>query len=85
MILNIILVLILGALIGSTAHNIMGGTGGIFHNAFVGIVGILVAHTLARIVGVSPYGVAKNLLLDIIGACIFLLVVNAIRKSARKR
>ena len=85
MILNIILVFILGVLIGSTAHNIMGGSGNIFHNAFVGIVGILVAHTLARIVGVSPYGVVKNLLLDIIGACIFLLVVNAIRKSARKR
>ena len=36
MILNIILVLILGAFIGSVAHFIMGGDGGLIHNAFIG-------------------------------------------------
>lgn len=85
MILNIILVFILCAVIGCIAHYIMGGSGSIFHNAFTGIVGIVVAETLTRIVGISPYGIIKNLILDVIGACIFIFAINRIKITARKR
>lgn len=85
MILNIILVFILGAVIGGIAHYIMGGSGNIFHNAFIGIVGIVVAETFTRIVGISPYGIIKNLILDVIGACVFIFVINRIKNIERKR
>ena len=84
MILNIILVFILGAVIGGIAHYVMGGAGSLFHNAFIGIVGITVADTLSRIVGIYP-GIIVKLILDVIGACIFIFAINRIKNTARKR
>lgn len=83
MILNIILVMILGACIGSVAHFIMGGDGGLIHNAFIGIIGILLADVITRVLGFEPYGVIKNILFDIIGACILIAVINVIKNRMR--
>lgn len=83
MILNIILVLILGAFIGTVAHFIMGGDGGLIHNAFIGIVGILLADVITRVFGSEPYGVIKNILLDIAGACILIAMINVIKSRMR--
>ena len=85
MILNIILVLVFGAIVGSAAHFIMGGNGSLIHNAFIGIAGTGLADIVTRVIGIYPYGVIKNIVLDTICACILIAVINAIKKRAGEK
>ena len=48
------------------------------------VVVIAVADTLTRIVGIYP-GIIVKLILDVIGACIFIFAINRIKITARKR
>ena len=83
MLINIVLSACVFAVIGSIAHRIVGGSGGVLHNAFVGFAGYALADIVCRVIGVYPYGVIINLLLAVAGACVFILFLNAVKKRCQ--
>lgn len=79
MLLNVVLMFFLCAVIGALAGRIMGGDGGVFHNAFVGFVGMIVADIVARLFGYTP-GMLMAFVLYLGGACVAIAGINALKK-----
>jgi uncharacterized membrane protein YeaQ/YmgE (transglycosylase-associated protein family) len=74
--------LILGALAGWIAGEIMKGRGfGLLGNIVVGIIGALIGGFLFRTLGVSPNNFLGSLITAVVGAVILLLIVGGLRRG----
>ena len=64
--------LIMGALVGWIAVKLMNLEGGLLRNIVVGVIGSFVGSIVFGLVGFSAHGLIANLLVGIVGACIFI-------------
>ena len=65
--------IIIGAVIGWIAGNIMGSRGGLLRNIILGIVGSEVGQLLASLIGIYGVGLG-GLIISVVGACIVIAV-----------
>ena len=66
--------LIMGALVGWIAGKLMGTKGGLLRTMVVGVIGSFVGSAVFRAVGFYAYGTFANLLVGVVGACLFIWV-----------
>lgn len=79
--MNFIVFLILGALAGWLAGNIMKGRGfGLLGNIVVGIVGSVLGGFLFRAVGLQAFGFIGSLITATVGAVVLLYLVNLLKR-----
>ena len=64
--------LIMGALVGWVAGKLMDLEGGLLRNIVVGLIGSFVGSIVFGLVGFSAHSLIANLLVGIVGACIFI-------------
>ncbi|CAM3397818.1 GlsB/YeaQ/YmgE family stress response membrane protein [Paracoccus nototheniae] len=75
-----ILSIILGAIAGWIAEQIMKTNHGLLTNIILGILGAIVGNAILRMVmGTTAYGVIGQLIVAVIGACILIWGYRAIR------
>ena len=80
--MSIILWLIIGALAGWIAGNLMRGGGfGLLGNIGVGVVGAVIGGWMFRVLGVAAGGVIGSLITAVVGACVLLYVVSLVRRA----
>ena len=80
--MNFIAFLIIGALAGWIAGNIMKGKGfGLLGNMLVGIVGAFIGGFLFRLIGLASFGFIDSLITATVGAIVLIYVVSLIKKS----
>ncbi len=80
--MDIIWFLIIGALAGWIAGEIMRGHGfGLVGNLVVGIIGALVGGLLAGTLNIAAYGLVGSLVMAVIGAVVFLFLLNLLRRA----
>ncbi len=79
---SLIIILVIGALAGWLAGNIMKGRGfGIIGNIIVGIVGAVLGGYLFNFLGIAAAGLIGALITATVGAVVLLFVVGIIKKS----
>ena len=61
-----------GALVGWIAGKIMDSEGGLVRNIVVGIIGSFVGSFVFGLVGLSAFGFIGNLIVSVVGACLFI-------------
>lgn len=66
--------LIMGALVGWIAGKMMNMEGSLLRNIVVGIVGSFVGSFVFGVIGFSAHSWFANLLVSVVGACIFIWV-----------
>ena len=64
--------LIMGAVVGWIAAKLMNVEGGLLRNISIGMIGSFLGNLLFGFIGFYPYGFFANLLVDIVGACVFI-------------
>ena len=64
--------IIMGALVGWIAGKLMNQEGGLLRNIVVGVIGSFVGSLVFGLVGVSAHGLFANLVVGIVGACLFI-------------
>lgn len=64
--------LIMGGLVGWIAGKVMNAEGGLLRNMAVGVVGSFVGSAVFGLLGFYAYGRFANLLVDVVGACLFI-------------
>lgn len=64
--------LISGALVGWIAGKLMDAEGSLLHNIIIGIVGSLVGGFVFGLLGFYAYGFFATLVVNIVGACLFI-------------
>lgn len=64
--------LIMGALVGFIAGRLMHAEGSILRNIIIGVVGSFIGSTVFGFFGFYAYGLFANLVVDIVGACLFI-------------
>ncbi len=69
--------IIIGAIVGMLAGNIMNSRHGLFMNILIGMVGSTVGHFLFGLIGFSAHGFA-GFIVDIIGACVVIALARKI-------
>lgn len=75
-----IMSIILGAIAGWIAEQVMKTNHGLLTNIILGILGALIGNALLRmIMGTTAYGVLGQLIVAVIGACILIWGYRAIR------
>lgn len=75
-----ILSIILGAIAGWIAEQIMKTNHGLLTNIILGILGALLGNAILRmIMGTTAYGVIGQLIVAVVGACILIWGYRAIR------
>ncbi len=80
--MGVILWLIVGALAGWIAGNLMRGGGfGLIGNIVVGIVGAVIGGWMFRLLGVAAGGVIGSLITAVVGACVLLFLVSLIKRA----
>ena len=79
MLLNVILVTMLFAVFGATAHRIMGGGGSLLHLVFVGGCGYLLSDTVRTLFSLHSIGIFWVLGMDIAASCIVIWIIRAIQ------
>ena len=70
--LHLIGSLITGSIIGWIAGKIMDTDSGLLRNIIVGIIGSFIGSFLAGILGFYAFGWFANLIVSVVGACIFI-------------
>jgi len=79
--MNFILFLIIRALAGWLAGQIMKGRGfGVIGNILVGVVGAFIGGFLFRVLGFAAFGLIAQLIMATIGAIILLWIAGYVRK-----
>lgn len=73
---RLIWTLICGALVGWIAGKLMNVQGSWIQNIVVGIIGSAIGSVLCWIIGIYSYGFIFGIIVDVIGACLLLWVVN---------
>jgi len=66
--------LIMGSLVGWIAGKLMNVEGSLLRNIVVGVVGSLVGSAVFGLLGFYAYGLFANLLVDVVGACLFIWI-----------
>ena len=66
--------LIMGALVGFIAGRLMHAEGSLLRNIIIGVVGSFIGSTVFGLLGFYAYGLFANLVVDIVGACLFIWV-----------
>lgn len=66
--------LLMGALVGWIAGKLMNQEGGILHNIIIGLFGSFIGNIVFGIVGFRAYSFPANLLVGIVGACLFIWI-----------
>lgn len=80
--MNFIAFLIIGALAGWIAGNIMKGRGfGLLGNIVVGIVGAFLGGFLFGLLGLASFGFIGSLVTATVGAIVLIYVVSLIKRS----
>lgn len=80
--MNFIWFLIIGALAGWLAGQIMKGRGfGVIGNILVGVVGAFIGGFLFRVLGFAAFGLIAQLIMATIGAIILLWIAGYVRKK----
>lgn len=64
--------LIMGALVGWIAGKVMNTDGGLLRNIVVGVIGSFVGSFVFGLLGFCAYGFFANLLVSVVGACLFI-------------
>ena len=64
--------LIMGAIVGWIAGKLMDIEGGLLRNIIVGVVGSFVGSALFGAIGFSAHGLIADLIVGIVGACLFI-------------
>ncbi len=64
--------LIMGALVGWIAGKLMNAEGSLGRNIVVGVIGSFVGSFVFGLLGFYAYGLFANLLVDVVGACLFI-------------
>ena len=64
--------IIMGALVGWIAGKLMNQDGGLLRNIVVGVIGSFVGSLVFGLVGFSAHGLFANLVVGIVGACLFI-------------
>ena len=64
--------IIMGALVGGIAGKLMNQEGGLLRNIVVGVIGSFVGSLVFGLVGFSAHGLFANLVVGIVGACLFI-------------
>jgi len=78
---SIIIFLVIGAVAGWIAGNIMKGGGfGLLGNIIVGIIGAIIGGWLFGFLGFATTGIIGSLITAIVGAVVLLFVVGLIKK-----
>jgi uncharacterized membrane protein YeaQ/YmgE (transglycosylase-associated protein family) len=80
--MNVIFWLIIGALAGWIAGNLMRGGGfGLMGNIVVGIVGALVGGWVFGLMGIAAGGTLGSLVTAVVGACVLLFIVSLVKRA----
>ena len=80
--MNVIFWLIIGAVAGWLAGNLMRGGGfGLLGNIVVGIVGALVGGWVFGLLGIAAGGTLGSLVTAVVGACVLLFVVSLVKRA----
>lgn len=80
--MNVLFWLIIGAIAGWIAGNIMRGGGfGLFGNIVVGIVGALVGGWVFGLLGIAAGGTLGSLVTAVVGACVLLFIVSLVKRA----
>jgi uncharacterized membrane protein YeaQ/YmgE (transglycosylase-associated protein family) len=80
--MNVIFWLIIGALAGWIAGNVMRGGGfGLLGNIVVGIVGALVGGWVFGLLGIAAGGTLGSLVTAVVGACVLLFLVSLVKRA----
>lgn len=79
---SFILYLLLGAVAGWLAGNLMRGGGfGLLWNIIIGIIGGFIGGWLMSLIGIQKAGLLWELIVAVIGAVVLLFVVSLIKKK----
>jgi uncharacterized membrane protein YeaQ/YmgE (transglycosylase-associated protein family) len=79
---SIIMILVIGALAGWLAGNIMKGRGfGVIGNIIVGIIGALLGGFLFGLLGITAGGLIGSLITATVGAVALIFIVGLIKKA----
>ena len=80
--MNFILFLIIGAVAGWLAGNIMKGRGfGVLGNIVVGIVGSFLCGMLFGALGLKAFGLIGSLITATVGAVVLLYLISLVKKA----
>ena len=80
--MNIILYLLIGAVAGWLAGQIMRGGGfGLFWNIIIGIIGGFIGGWLMSLLNIQKAGLLWELIVSVIGAVVLLFVVSLFKKK----
>jgi uncharacterized membrane protein YeaQ/YmgE (transglycosylase-associated protein family) len=81
--MGVILWLIIGAIGGWIAGNLMRGGGfGVLGNIVVGIVGAMLGGWVFGFLGIGPEGgVIGSLITAVVGACLLLFIVSLVKRA----
>jgi uncharacterized membrane protein YeaQ/YmgE (transglycosylase-associated protein family) len=80
--IGIVLWLVIGAVAGWLAGNIMKGGGfGLIGNIIVGIVGALIGGFVFGLLGITTGSLIGSLITAVVGACVLLFVVGLIKRA----
>jgi uncharacterized membrane protein YeaQ/YmgE (transglycosylase-associated protein family) len=74
--------LIIGAVIGWLAGQIMKGSGfGLVGNIIVGIVGAMIGGFISGALGIQPQTSLGSLAMAVVGACLLLFIIKLLRRA----
>jgi uncharacterized membrane protein YeaQ/YmgE (transglycosylase-associated protein family) len=80
--MSLILFLLIGAIAGWLAGNLMKGGGfGLIGNIVVGIIGAFIGGFLFGLLGISAGGIIGSLITATVGAAVLLWIVGIIKKA----
>jgi len=80
--MHVIFWLIIGALAGWIAGNLMRGGGfGLLGNIVVGIVGAVIGGWVFGLMGISAGGTIGSLITAVVGACVLLFLVSLAKRA----
>ena len=80
--IGIVLWLVIGAIAGWLAGNIMKGGGfGLIGNIIVGIVGALIGGFVFGLLGITAGGLIGSLITAVVGACVLLFIVGLVKRA----
>ncbi|MFZ1430222.1 MAG: GlsB/YeaQ/YmgE family stress response membrane protein [Geminicoccaceae bacterium] len=80
--MNVLFWLIIGAIAGWIAGNVMRGGGfGLLGNIVVGIVGALVGGWVFGLLGIAAGGTLGSLVTAVVGACVLLFIVSLVKRA----
>lgn len=80
--MSLILFLLIGAIAGWLAGNLMKGGGfGLIGNIVVGIIGAFIGGFLFGLLGISAGGIIGSLITATVGAAVLLWIVGLIKKA----